>query len=66
MPALAGTLAVTAQVDGEGAHAMLRHPFGESLVPSGVLTEAVHDSEGDLSAGLAPSAICNLSAAGGL
>jgi hypothetical protein len=63
---LAWALAVTPQVDRKRPDAVLRHPFGEPLVPSGVLSEAVDDSEGDAGTRVRPRAVLQLDAAGRL
>jgi len=57
MPPLARALAMSAKVDRERAHAMHRHAVCEAPVPAGVLAEAMHDGECDISAGPWPCAI---------
>ena len=66
MAALAGTVAVALQVDGECPHVVGRHSPGEALITPGVLAEAVHDREGDGGAGVRPGAVSDLASSGGL
>lgn len=64
MASLPGAVAVPAQVDGEGAKAMLRHSSRETFVASGVLAQAVGDCEIRPRAGHRPRAVGKLRAVG--
>src|SRR4029077_12902629 len=64
MSAWAGTLAMTAQVDCEGGETEAGHPECESLVPSRVLAQSVHDRKGDRRTRFRPRPVRELGAVG--
>jgi len=57
MATLARALAVAAQIDRVGAESAASHRIRERRITAGMLTEAVHDREGQFCPQVGPSAI---------
>src|SRR6266852_4197741 len=65
MPAPARALAVAAEINCEGAEPIPGHGLRETLVPSRVVAQSVHDSERQLSTGFGPCAVREPGSVGG-
>ena len=65
MASLARTVAMSAEVDGVGADAVIGHALRETFVAARVLAQTMGDGERYVGAGDRPCAICDLRSVGG-